>query len=257
MKKVAIIGVGVVGGAHSKLFPDAVLYDKAQDESSLVGKYRQEVNSCDVAFVCVPTNLNENGELDTSIVEKAVGWLETPLIIIRSTLPVGTTDKLKEKYKKRIVFQPEYIGETPAHPLTSLKQRQWLILGGEKGDCELAVQLYHEVYNSQVRIHITDAKTAELAKLMENAWIGTKVVFCNKMFDIARANGIYWNELRELWLADPRISRYYTFVFRDNRGFSGKCLPKDISSLANLDKSGFFKDLLKHNDKLRETNLGD
>jgi UDPglucose 6-dehydrogenase len=66
---------------------------------------------------------------------------------------------------------------------------------------------------------------------MENAFYATKVTFCNEWFDIARTFGVDYNELRETWLADPRISRDHTFVYPDNRGFSGKCLPKDTSAI--------------------------
>ena len=48
---------------------------------------------------------------------------------------------------------------------------------------------------------------------------------------LAQAAGIDWNELRELWLADPRINRSHTYVYPDNRGWGGKCLPKDTANL--------------------------
>jgi len=66
---------------------------------------------------------------------------------------------------------------------------------------------------------------------MENCFYAVKVMFCNEFFDIARVHGVDYNELREIWLADPRISRDHTFVYPDNRGFSGKCLPKDVSAI--------------------------
>jgi UDP-glucose 6-dehydrogenase len=66
---------------------------------------------------------------------------------------------------------------------------------------------------------------------MENSFYAVKVMFCNEFFDIARAHGVQYQELREIWLADPRISRDHTFVYPENRGFSGKCLPKDVSAI--------------------------
>ena len=66
---------------------------------------------------------------------------------------------------------------------------------------------------------------------MENSFYAVKVIFCNEFHDIAAALGVDYNELREVWLADPRISRDHTFVFPDNQGFSGKCLPKDVTAI--------------------------
>jgi UDP-glucose 6-dehydrogenase len=66
---------------------------------------------------------------------------------------------------------------------------------------------------------------------MENCFLALKVTFCNEFFDIAEQFGVDYNELRELWLLDPRIGRSHTFVMPDDRGFGGKCLPKDVSAL--------------------------
>ena len=66
---------------------------------------------------------------------------------------------------------------------------------------------------------------------MENAFLAAKVAFCNEFYDIASAHGIDYNELRELWLLDPRIGRSHTFVLPHSRGFGGRCLPKDLSSI--------------------------
>jgi UDP-glucose 6-dehydrogenase len=61
--------------------------------------------------------------------------------------------------------------------------------------------------------------------------LALKVTFCNEFFDVAGAYGIDYNELREVWLEDPRIGRSHTFVYEDKRGYGGKCLPKDVSAL--------------------------
>src|SRR5258708_6017459 len=95
-----------------EMFPDAVVYD----EPRKIGE-RAMVNACDIAFVCVPTPNVDHAELDTSIVEEVVDWCESDLIVIRSTVNPGTTDRLKEETGKHIVMQPEYLGETPAHPM--------------------------------------------------------------------------------------------------------------------------------------------
>ena len=68
---------------------------------------------------------------------------------------------------------------------------------------------------------------------MENAFYAVKVTFVNEFYDIARAHGVDFNVLREMWLADTRISRDHTFVYPHARGFSGKCLPKDCNAIVH------------------------
>ena len=91
--------------------------------------------------------------------------------------------------------------------------------------------LYKTTFNSDIQLHQTDARTAELTKYMENCYLAMKVTFCNEFYGIAQAMDVDYNEMRELWLLDPRMGRSHTFVHPDNRGFGGKCLPKDISGM--------------------------
>ncbi|NOU62714.1 hypothetical protein GC096_01470 [Paenibacillus sp. LMG 31461] len=227
--KIGIVGYGHVGKAIHALFPKAVIYDGPLQMGS-----QDEVNVCDMVFVCVPTPSLPNGKCDTSIVEEVIVWLASEVIVIRSTVPVGFTDEMKERTGKRIVFQPEYYGETVDHHFADLRHRTWLTLGGASADASLVVRAYQQVYNAEVRIRLTDARTAEMAKYMENCFLALKVSFCNEFYDIAGAHGIDYNELREVWLEDPRIGRSHTFVYEDNRGYGGKCLPKDVNALISF-----------------------
>ena len=248
--KFTIVGYGVVGKAMHDLLPDAVLYDVTPG----VGSDRDAVNACDMAFVCVPTPQSESGACDTSAVEETVAWLETPIIVLRSTVPVGTTDELSRRYGRRIVFQPEYLGETAAHPFADVTQRKFIILGGKRDDTNRVADAYSKLYHADVQFHFSDARTAELAKYMENCFFAAKVTFCNEFFGIAESLGIEYNELRELWLADPRISRDHTFVYPDNRGFAGKCLPKDLAAIiATGEDVGYSAAMLKAIREVNET----
>ena len=228
--RIGIVCLGAVGTAMLELFPAAVGYDEPRATGS-----RDAINACDLAFVCVPTPLDSEGRCDTTIVEDVVSWLTVPLIVLRSTVSVGTTRRLSETYGKRIVFQPEYgPGETPDHPFKDLRNVRWIILGGKREDCRIAASAWKRVYSADVTIAFTTPEAAELCKYMENAYLATKVTFCNELFEIAGRFGIDYDELRELWLLDPRIGRTHTFVFSDARGFGGKCLPKDLEALVNL-----------------------
>jgi UDP-glucose 6-dehydrogenase len=102
------------------------------------------------------------------------------------------------------------------------------------------------VFHSSFELRQTDARTAELTKYMENAFLATKVAFCNQFYDLAGAMGVDYNELRELWLMDPRIGRSHTWVYPDDRGFGGKCLPKDLAAIiAASEAYGADTELLK------------
>lgn len=228
---VAIVGYGVVGKAMHKLFPSAMVYN---GEKNPIGNLKyKDINKADVAFVCVPTPTKESGHCDISIVEDVISKLKTPLIIIRSTIEPGTTDKLKKKYGKSIVFCPEYVGETIAHPLTDEKTRQFLILGGEKKDTNKAIEIFKMVYNASVKIRQMTAIEAEVAKYLENRHIAFTVAECNEAYDLCEALGVDYNNVREaVFQDDPRMSPYWTFVYPNNRGFESKCIPKDIYAIA-------------------------
>jgi UDPglucose 6-dehydrogenase len=87
---------------------------------------------------------------------------------------------------------------------------------------------------------------------MENSFIATKVSFVNEFYDLAETIGVNFNELRELWLADSRVSRHHTYCYGNNRGFAGKCLPKDLKNLAHFFRmkgkpSGFMEFIISYN----------
>ena len=247
---VAIVGVGDVGKSVQKLFPNAVCYDEPLGIGS-----RDAVNQCRFAFVAVPTPSRSDGACDTSIVEMVVGWLQTEFIVVLSTVAPGTTERLVAETGKRIVFQPMYgPGETPGHPYGDLMNVRWMILGGEREATARVADLYKTVFNAETAIWQTDARTAELTKYMENAYLALKVTFCNEFFDIATKFGVDYNELRELWLQDPRMGRSHTFVFPDDRGYGGKCLPKDVDAIIQAAQAqGYNPQLLA---AMADTNAG-
>lgn len=230
--KVLLIGYGWVGQYCGKYFTKADIYteDGLFDRD---GEEIREERKYDFAIISVPTPMAEDGSCDTSIVEEVVKkWADNvEVFMIKSTVAVGTSERLMKKYKTRIVMSPEYIGETLGHPLLEPRRDMFLIIGGEKEDRELVAKHWKRVLHAESQFYFVDAKTAELCKYMENSFLATKVMFCNEFFSIAKSYGINYEELREIWLADPRITRSHTFVYEDNRGFSGKCLPKDLHSL--------------------------
>ncbi len=227
---VGIVGYGVVGKAVARTLGATRYFDPGK--GCCTEAHRQAVNRATFTFVCVPTPMKPpKGAADVSAVVAAVNWIESEIIVIRSTVPPGTTEHLRLATGKRIVFQPEYLGETAAHPMVDHHRQGFTVLGGSIEDTQLVADLYATVYHAGHRFVFTDATTAELAKYMENCWLAMKVTFCNEFFDIALAFGVSYHELREAWLADWRVNRDHTFVYPHDRGWAGKCLPKDVAAL--------------------------
>ncbi len=232
--KLGIIGYGVVGRALAQVLrydpgnSDLVIYDKFIKGMNS-SKRRAALQQCDLVFVAVPTPEGPDGSCDLSAVEEVVSWL-TPVMCVKSTVPPGTVDRLVEETGKTICFSPEYVGETVWHPLKGIESHGFIIVGGERSACELVVQAYQQFLGPLPRYYITNARTAELCKYMENAFLATKVAFINQFYDLAKGFGVDYNELREIWLADERIGRSHTIVTAE-RGYRGRCLPKDMASI--------------------------
>lgn len=224
MRSVKIYGYGWVGKAMASLFPDALIHDPAQN---LIA-----TEKADVAFVCVPTPLNNKNKLDTSIVEKVAKSSKEDSIIIRSTVNPGTCDKL-EKLGKSICYMPEYLGETAAHPLLDETARQFLIIGGRPENRRRAIELFQTVYNANISIRQTSLLEAEVIKLSENRAIAFKVAQCQELYDACEAAGIDYYTIRDaVYGDDPRFNLWFSFVYPEARGMNSKCIPKDVFAWA-------------------------
>lgn len=233
-----IVGFGHVGQQMARYFSDARYVDVERVIRRAVDGVEadHEERAFDIGFICVPTPENDDGSCDISaVIEAFTRWRDAARYwCIKSTVSVGTTDMLNAMCERPTAcFSPEYYGETLGHPLAGVSRETFVILGGPREVTSAFATAWTLVTNAYTRIYQTDARTAELCKLMENSWIATKVSFCNQFYDLARAAGVDWHELRELWLADPRVSRSHTYVYPDNRGWGGKCLPKDTANLCH------------------------
>lgn len=255
MNSIKIYGFGWVGKSVARMFKDhskTRLAPIIQDPS--IGFVSESI--ADVAFVCVPTPAI-NGKLDCSIVEDVVRNAKEDLIVIRSTVMPGTSDYLANKYKKRIVFQPEYLGETINHPLLDQGERSFIIIGGKPEDRRQLIELYQSVYNANLSIRQVTTYEAEVIKLTENRAIAFKVAQCQELYDACEGSGIDYYTIRDaVYGDDPRFNLWFTFVYPNNRGFnSSKCLSKDVPAWAAWAESvgiapELTKGMLSYNDKL-------
>lgn len=233
--KVAIVGGGgVVGKAYGLMFPDAYQYDEPLD----IGD-RDEVNECDIALVCVPTNLNERGELDMTIVESVIDWLDTPLILIKSALMPGTVDRLVEETGKKIAVSVEFIGEGNyqvhywkyPHQLDP-RLHSMLIVGGEESTATACAEIVWRRMSPDVKIHIVTAREAEICKLVENTWGAFKVTFANAMYSLAVKSDSNPVRIHQAWTADGRVDAMHTRAVGFERGWASKCWDKDVQALS-------------------------
>ncbi|MEK7180370.1 MAG: hypothetical protein AAB706_02755 [Patescibacteria group bacterium] len=259
MSKIALIGRGYVGRAYAKLFPDSIFYDRHGD----IEKSRKEVNACDLAIVAVPTKMLEDGSCDVSIVQEVVGWLETPLILIKSTIPPGTTKALKQATGKRICHSPEYVGEGGyyipfwlyPHP-TEPQHHSFMIIGGDPKDREEILDIFYPVLGPTKTYYQVDETTSELIKYFENCAIATKVTLCNEFYNMAQVFDVSYSQVREGFILDERQGKMFTTVYKNRRGFDGKCLPKDLNAIVKAsEKAGynaqFIEDVIKNNERIK------
>ncbi len=225
--RILICGYGNIG-KHMKNELDGAgtiqIYDKFMPEYSSVDSWI----TYDFAFVCVPTNMLPDGSADTSIVREVCETIRAKTIVIKSAVPVGTTEKLsKLRRDVNFVISPEYYGTT----IHSSDSPNFLILGGDKSVCSKVAELYYRVKPCTFRIKFTDYRTAELAKYMENCFLATKVTFCNEFAKIANKFGINYPELREIFVMDERMGGSHTYVFPEQPYYDSHCLNKDIPAL--------------------------
>lgn len=242
MKTVAIIGYGVVGKAYHKVFPEAIIYDPYQPEGKDTTK--EQVNACDVAIVAVFTPHNEDGSLDTSIVEEVIGWIGCPLIIIKSALYPGTVDKIVEATSKRIAVSVEYIGEGnyPVHfwkypHQEDPRYHQMLVVGGADDVAEEAAQFMWRKLSPDIKIHKVSALEAEIVKLVENSYPAMKVTFMNSLLSVAEKSNSSFIRIHQAWNSDPRTDSMHVRAVSHDRGWKSKCWDKDVPALATYAES--------------------
>jgi len=247
--KILIIGFGVVGRNMRKIFPDAEIWDpdffiKMKGLGEKIFKKGSMDKQYDIAFVCVPTEKKKNDSCDTSIVEEVINahTEHVHVFCIKSTVPPGTTNCLDKKYYC-VAFSPEYFGATQHANSYSY---DFVIIGGKSTPRAWIARAYEEVSSGDLKIYQTDSTTAELVKYMENSWLAMKVSFCNEFARIADKYDVDYRELRELWLADPRINRSHTFVYRDKPYYESHCLSKDIPAIIKaVEEQGYTPGLLR------------
>ena len=227
------------------------------------------IKNSDMIFVTVGTPQKINGEIELSMIKKAVKSIgqvirktkKNPIIFIKSTVIPGTTKKIilpileKESGKKAekdfgVISNPEFLQESNA--IRDTKCPHAIILGGNDSKYMKKAKKFFSKMHPNVSIIITKYQTAEMIKYANNSFLATKISFINQLSNICQ--NIPDADVDDVASAiglDPRIGKLFLSA---GPGYGGSCLPKDMSALINFGSSvgantTFLKAVKKTNDE--------
>jgi UDPglucose 6-dehydrogenase len=256
--QIGIVGQGYVGTALKEGMSQHYNVETFDINPNLRTKnsVKDLIKSVSMTFVCVPTPMKKDGSCDTSIVESVVKDIDEAqqwcldsmlnhsiqpvekrtIIIIKSTIPPGTTNRLNKKYKNvQIVFNPEFL--TEANFIEDFKNQDRIIIGGPRPASTKVRQLFYKAF-PKAHIIKTGSMTAEMVKYMTNTFLTTKVSFANEMKMICDELNIDYDKVVEYSTYDERLGKsHWSVPGPDGKlGFGGSCFPKDINALISLSK---------------------
>ncbi len=235
---VGVVGNGFVGSAVANGFRDqnVVVIDP-----KLGTKIQDLIDAKpEVAFICVPTPMGEDGVIDASIVRSVIAemapFLPNTLLVLKSTVVPDIVDSLAKTYKN-FIYNPEFL--TEANAKLDFERPFMHVFGGEEENCK---QLQHIYENHSVclpcTVKIMTAKEASCVKYAINSYLATKVAFWNEMEQLIVKIGADYNTVREAFTTDPRIGTSHSMVPGPDgrKGFGGSCFVKDTHALLNFGK---------------------
>jgi len=194
---------------------------------------RLAAREASIVFVCVPTPQGDDGSADLSYVDSAVSSISAVLrpgtiIVTRSTVPVGTADRLRAIIARNdvhIASNPEFLREGSA--VTDFFHPDRILIGVSEAVVGRRLGELYDVFGAPVIV--TDIATAELTKHAANAFLATRLSFVNAMANICEAAGAEVHQMMTVLGLDPRIGPKFLSA---GPGWGGSCLPKDTRALA-------------------------
>jgi UDPglucose 6-dehydrogenase len=250
MTKIIIQGQGVVG-LSTELFLkqyNPELDIQFNDPVKGVNVDKEDWAKADYVIVCVNTNLDESLALPENSTANVDAAINTALengfagkVVVRSTMGMEGVNLLIEQLAQNLIMWPEYIRESTWQE-DSINPR-FVIMGGT------AAEEFSKLVDAyKGSIIITDPLEAMIAKLSTNAFLAMKVVFANQVERLCVATGADYDIVRQLLENEGRLGSSHWAVpgFDGQRGFGGKCFPKDIKTFETaLVKVGQHIDLIR------------
>ena len=194
---------------------------------------REALTDADYFIVATPTNYDEKtNKFDTesvkSTIEKILKFSKNGTIIIKSTIPIGYTEHLKEEFKTdRIIFSPEFLREGNAL-YDNLYPSRIIIGDNTQTAVSFAEMLKNLSLKKSTKIIYMSSREAEAVKLFSNTYLAMRVAFFNELDSFAMENKLETLNLISGISGDPRIGNFYN---NPSFGYGGYCLPKDTRQL--------------------------
>lgn len=240
---IGIIGQGFVGSAvreGMQNYYNVVAYDKDPNKFSNAESILDVVSKTKMTFLCVPTPMRASGQCDLRILRLALDEIsasaqtENYIVVIKSTIPPGTTDQLNTEYSNLdIVFNPEFL--TEANAVEDYKNQNRIIIGGDRPSSTYVKQIFAKAF-PKVPIIKTSSTIAETIKYVTNTFLSMKVSYANEIYQICKALDIDYDKVIEYARYDERLGNSHWSVPGPDGdfGFGGHCFPKDIAALQYL-----------------------
>ena len=215
------------------------------------------VNFGQIIFIAVGTPPEEDGSADLQYVLAVAATIaenmqEEKVIVDKSTVPVGTADKVSKALATglklrgtdipfEVVSNPEFLKEGAA--ISDCQRPDRIIIGTESENAEkLMRQLYQPFNRNHDKIIVMDPRSAEMTKYAANCMLATKISFMNEMANIAERVGADIEHVRQGIGSDPRIG--FQFIY-PGCGYGGSCFPKDVNALVHTAKiNGYTSEIL-------------
>jgi len=258
-KKIELLNNGVVP-IYEPGLEELIKRNVAHGRLSFTTTMSRAVRESSVIFIAVGTPPGENGSADLKYVLGAAGDIARHMngykvIVNKSTVPVGTADKVKTvvagktKHKFEVVSNPEFLKEGSA--IEDFMKPDRIVIGANSAR---SMQIMHDVYAPFVRkgdrTLVMDVRSAEMTKYASNAMLATKISFINEMANICASLGADIDNVRRGMGYDKRIG--FEFLF-PGVGYGGSCFPKDVKALVQTAKEhGFDARVLKSVEAVNE-----